>query len=146
MFARLAIPAFASALVAFPLALHGSSFDVVSPRFKPGQPAKGEAIEAAVIHADVLRSLDMTAEILERRPFLGIRIVGHADANECSGEECHELAERRARLVFRYLLDAGIDPRQVMELGEKGVDEPIDAPPGDGHHNPRTQLELDVVE
>jgi hypothetical protein len=100
--------------------------DLIGPRFKFGQPRPGDSLEASVLAPWSLDALRDTAKALMHHPDLHFRIAGHAGRSECAGTSCNELALRRATLVYRYLLDAGVDPRRVTTLGEYGASRPLD--------------------
>ena len=102
----------------FPISAYGTSLiDFSSVYFKAGRPLVEESLEDSIANETALGYLKETVVILEHFPDVTIEIVGNVDASECSAEyQCDDLAFRRAVLVHRYLLDAGIDAKQIISL------------------------------
>jgi len=117
-----------------------SSLDLYGAFFKEGRPLRGEPIEEAVTGKDQLANLSRSADQIKRYPLIRFEIAGHTDEYECSGQECHGLAQRRAVLLYRYLLDAGVDPRCVIGLTEYASTRPIASSPQDNWRNQRAEL------
>ena len=87
-----------------------------SPRFKPGHPLTGEAIQDAVRDTGELEKIEDTAKILIKYPQAKIAIRGHTGFTECSGMTCMELSVLRAQLVYRYLLSRGVPVNQIRSV------------------------------
>lgn len=115
----------AISLLAFPGAARCTSIDLGGASFKSGRPVKGESLKSAVSDEFDIDRLKQSVEILRQHPILQFEVIGHTDPHECSGKECNELALRRAVLVYRYLLDAGVDARRVISLSEYASERPI---------------------
>ena len=101
-----------------PISAYGTSLiDFNSVYFKAGRPVVEESLEVSVANETALDYLKETIVILEHFPDVTIELVGNVDASECSeAHQCDELAFRRAVLVHRYLLDAGIDAKRIISL------------------------------
>ena len=121
-------------------AARSSSLDLYGAFFKAGHPVKGEAIEKAVTGADQIANLNRSVELINRYPNIRFEIAGHTDQYECSGQECHYLAQRRAVLLYRFLLDAGVDARSVVGLTEYASTRPIASKPEENGLNQRAEL------
>lgn len=106
-------------------AMDAAAVDLSGVRFKAGEPGPGRTLQDSVESDFWLRTLGKTPEILKQHPDLHFEVIGHAGADECQREECDTLALRRAVLTYRYLLDAGVDPRQLSTLKSVGAKEPI---------------------
>jgi len=102
----------------------GLSFDLRGPTFKAGHPQRGEQLQAAVTTGE-MEALAETVGILNRYPEILFEVSGHADQGECTDYDCHDLALRRAVLVYRYLIDAGVSPKRVVSLTEYSSTRPI---------------------
>ena len=69
-------------------------------------------------------TLDSLSGVLKNHPEWRIRIEGHTDA---IGSETYnrELSQRRANAVRAYLLNAGVNPNQLVDAVGYGFNEPI---------------------
>ena len=114
-----------ASLLLFSTTSNSTGIELHGPSFKTGHPMKGERIESAVIGETEIASLKRTVDILGRYPSTQFEVTGHTDQSECSGQECHDLALRRALLVYRFLLDAGVDAHRVISLTEYASTRPI---------------------
>jgi len=117
----------------------GFSFELQGAMFKTGHPLKGETLESAAASKDEIANLNRSVRILEHYPFTTFEVAGFTDQHECSGSVCHQLALRRALLVYRFLLDNGIDPHRVTSLTEHGPAMPI-AGPEECQRNQRAEI------
>ena len=104
---------------------HAAAVDLGQVRFKAGEPHAGQSLLEAVESESWLRDFNAVSTTLKRHPDVHFELIGHAGADECEQEECGELALRRAVLAYRYLLDAGVDPRQLATLTSVGATQPI---------------------
>lgn len=120
-----------------PLDLHGAFF-------KAGHPLKGESIEEAVTGSDQIANLNRSIELIKRYPSIRFEISGHTNQYECSGQECHYLAQRRALYLYRFLLAAGVDPMCVIALTEYGSTRPIAGKTEENSLNQRAELNVDI--
>ena len=102
-----------------------TSIDIPGVFFKEGRPAKGESLESSVSDSQELKNLARAVDILKRYSNVTFEVVGHTDQYECSGQDCHDLALRRALLVYRHLLNSSIDPKRVISLTEYTSSRPI---------------------
>jgi hypothetical protein len=116
---------FAVVLLQVPFAPFAAAVDLGGVRFKAGEPRAGQTLEASVESDFWLREFDRTPALLTQHPDLHFELIGHAGAGECHDEECDSLALRRAVLAYRYLIDAGVDARQLSTLKSVGNTQPI---------------------
>lgn len=73
-----------------------------------------------------LESLRLAVEVLKAHELAKFEVAGHADEKECEESfQCDYLSQRRAQLVFRYLIDHGIDARRLLGLSGYGTTRPI---------------------
>ena len=119
----------------------GLSLDLRGPTFKAGHPQEGESLHDAV-SADEMEALAQSVGILKRYPEILFEVAGHADPDECSGRSCQDLALRRAVLVYRYLLDAGINPHRVISLREYSTTRVIASEYEDRRFNRRAEINV----
>jgi OOP family OmpA-OmpF porin len=88
------------------------------------------------LRSDSMVILDETILILERHPELRVEVAGHTDS---IGSEAYNqgLSERRARTVYQYLIEQGIDASRLAGPNGYGETQPI-APNTheDGSDNP----------
>ncbi len=119
-----------------------TSIDLYGAFFKAGHPSKGESIEASVTSETDIANLKRSIEVLARFPTMQFEVTGHTDQYECSGLECQDLALRRALLVYRFLLDAGVDPRRVISLTEYASTRPIAGKREDYQLNQRAEINI----
>lgn len=92
--------------------------------------------DRAELHSDARRVLDESVRILERYPDLDVEVAGHTDS---IGSHAYNqgLSERRAQVVYDYLIDRGVDPSRLRGPNGYGETRPI-APNQheDGSDNP----------
>ncbi len=86
--------------------------------------------------------LDRLFDLLKENPALHIRINGHTDDVGQEGDN-QALSENRARAVYNYLVEKGIDPERLRYrgFGESKPIAPNDSPEG-RRKNRRTEFEL----
>lgn len=109
-----------------PCMVSATSLDVQGVVFKSGHPLPGECLELSIEDADQgLEHLAKTLQIMKEYPELDYEVVGHSDTNECRIDECKLLSKRRAQLVAKFFIDAGIDPVRLSEPHGAGVDKPL---------------------
>jgi len=77
-----------------------------------------------ILNAEAAAVLDEAAEILKRYPGLQVEVVGHTDAigNNAVNQR---LSERRARTVYNYLVNKGIDRSRLVGPIGYGKTQPI---------------------
>ncbi|KAB7775563.1 MULTISPECIES: OmpA family protein [Xanthomonas] len=121
-----------------------SSLDLYGAFFKAGHPIKGETIDEAATGADQIANLNRSVELIKRHPDVRFEIAGHTDQYECSGQECRYLAQRRALLLYMFLLAAGVDPLCVIALTEYGSTRPIAGKREENSLNQRAELNVDI--
>lgn len=120
----------------------GLSFDLRGPTFKAGHPLQGEPLDTAV-STDEMEVLKESVAILKRYPKILFEVAGHTDPGECASQNCQDLALRRAVLVYRYLLEAGVDPKRVISLREYSSTRLI--APGHEDHRANRRAEINVA-
>jgi len=99
-----------------------------------------------ILNAEAVAVLDEAAEILKRYPGLQVEVVGHTDAIGSNAVN-QRLSERRARTVYNYLVNKGIDRSRLVGPTGYGKTQPI-APNDtrDGRaQNRRTELIISSV-
>jgi hypothetical protein len=124
------------------LSLDAAAVDLSGVRFKAGEPRAGQTLQDSVESEFWLRDFGRTPMILKQHPDLQFEVIGHAGADECHIEKCDALALRRAVLAYRYLLDAGVDPRQLSTLKSVGDREPL--PGNDRPHVPELDRRVEI--
>ena len=140
MIKLVAIPILAVLLLGNSGSAASSSLDLYGSFFKSGHPLRGERLEEAVTGKDQISNLNRSVELIKRYPQIKFEIAGHTDKSECAGQECHRLAQRRALLLYRFLLDAGVDPSCVIGLTEYATTRPITNNSEDSWLNRRAEL------
>ena len=119
----------------------GLSLDLRGPTFKAGHPVQGEQLHTAVTSGE-MEALAQSVGILKRYPEVLFEVVGHTDPGECTGRSCQDLALRRAVLVYRYLIDAGVSPKRVISLTEYSTTRPIASEHEDRQVNRRAEINV----
>jgi OmpA-OmpF porin, OOP family len=95
------------------VAIYGAAVTVTEAvRFEPNK---------AELSAASATTLDALGELLRARPDFVIEIRGHADKRERGPQA---LSERRARLVFDWLIRHDVKSEQLRLLG-RGADVPV---------------------
>lgn len=79
--------------------------------------------DKAILRPESEATLDAAVRILKDHPQLKVEVAGHTDA---VGTEAYNLvlSKRRARVVYEYLVDNGINPQRLTTEGY-GESEPI---------------------
>lgn len=144
MFKFISILLLTASLAGHSTAAFSSSLDLDGAFFKAGHPIKGETIEEAVTGADQIANLNRSADLIKRYPGIRFEVAGHTDQHECSDQECHYLAQRRALYLYRFLLAAGVDPVCVIALTEYGSNRPIAGKAKPSSLNQRAELNVDI--
>lgn len=117
------------------------SVDLRGVTFEAGKPVKGESL-ADALSSEELGVLETSIEILKDYPDLLFKVTGHVDPDECAGGACEELSLRRAVLVYRYLIDAGIDARRVVQLEGYSYTRMLGTWPGERSFNRRADIQV----
>ncbi|MBS0581815.1 MAG: OmpA family protein [Proteobacteria bacterium] len=115
-------PLLASAVTSFSIELRGVEF-------KSGRPIKGEGLAASMkipVGASY-QLLDEATDMLKRSPEIVISVDGYANDEEGSIGERIVLSERRAKLVYDYLIAHGVPTNQLKEWKGHGSSSPIDS-------------------
>lgn len=104
------------------------------------------AFDQATLRPDSIATLDAAVEILKKHARLQIVVAGHTDA---VGSDAYnmDLSEDRAKVVYRYLVDHGIDANR-MEVEWYGESRPIasNETPNGRAKNRRTELVIQGVD
>jgi len=77
-----------------------------------------------ILNAEAVAVLDEAAEILKRYPGLQVEVVGHTD-NIGKNVVNQRLSERRARTVYNYLVNKGVDPSRLIGPRGYGKSQPV---------------------
>ena len=103
------------------------SFEFMPVVFKSGRPAIGESLESAFNSSEFDQGLALKHDVdaLKNQPRFRVEIVGFADPDECSGRACYELSERRAKLVYDWLVDHGAPKKCLVGYKGRGAEEPL---------------------
>jgi len=99
------------------------------------------AYDAATLGDSAKSVLDEAAEILRRHPSLTVEVAGHTDSRGDAGYN-QKLSERRARVVYDYLVAQGIDESRLIGpvgFGESRPLVPNETP--DGKDDPKGRAE-----
>jgi len=82
------------------------------------------AFNRDILNAQAVAVLDEAADILKRYPGLQVEVVGHTDGvgNNVVNQR---LSERRARTVYNYLVNKGIDPSRLVGPIGYGKKQPV---------------------
>jgi OOP family OmpA-OmpF porin len=82
----------------------------------------------ATLRPDAVEILDTAAEILTRYPDLRVEVAGHTDL--CGSETYNQkLSESRARTVYDYLVNKGIDSSRLQGPVGYGESRPLEQTP-----------------
>jgi OOP family OmpA-OmpF porin len=92
---------------------------------------------------DSLAILDQTVDTLKRYPQVRVLVAGHTD-NVGTAEYNQSLSERRAKIVYDYLIAHGIDQSRLDPPVGYGLTKPIDTnDTAEGRaRNRRTELDV----
>lgn len=142
----------AGGLAILPGAAAATILDIPGVQFQPGRPRQGETLEQSVMltregQRSELESLRLAVEMLKTHERAKFEVAGHADEKECEESlQCDYLSERRAQLVFRYLLDHGIDAHRLLGLRGYGTARPIvsDPLPPDRNRSLNRRVEINI--
>ncbi|KFN49679.1 OmpA family protein [Arenimonas composti] len=102
--------------------------------------------DKATLRPDAIAILDEAVSILQKYPQMRFELAGHTD--ECGTDAYNQrLSERRARVVYDYLIGKGIDSARISGPNAYGESRPIeqlgDAFPGcKSETNRRTELNV----
>lgn len=82
---------------------------------------------SADLDPDARQALDAAVSVIKRTPSdYQLRVLGHCDAQEASGQEA-ELSRRRAERVSNYLTSSGGIPSEKVQIIGYGAEKPISA-------------------
>jgi len=120
--------------------------DLRGVNFKFDRPKKGEkdiAPSLAEPTKDSLAILDQTVDTLKRYPQVRVLVAGHTD-NVGTAAYNQSLSERRAKIVYDYLIAHGIDQSRLDPPVGYGLTKPIDTnDTAEGRaRNRRTELDV----
>ncbi|WP_082647936.1 OmpA family protein [Lysobacter antibioticus] len=103
-----------------------SGIEIVPVRMKSGHPTNNESIEAALAEPEGFykRALQLNAEAIKGTPQLRFEVLGFTDRIECR-ENCQELSARRAKMVYDWLLVAGVSSSSLTTPVGHGSNMPI---------------------
>ena len=105
-----------------------SSIDLRGVEFKPGRPIRGEGLAASMKApvGDSFQLLDEGVDFIKSGPEIRIEVRGFANEEEGSIADRIVLSERRAKLVYDYLLAHGVPAHQLVGHKGFGSNMPID--------------------
>ncbi|MFC4528113.1 OmpA family protein [Dyella halodurans] len=120
--------------------------DLRGVNFKFDRPKKNETNigpSLAEPTKDSLAILDQTVDTLKRYPQVRVLVAGHTD-NVGTAEYNQSLSERRAKIVYDYLIAHGIDQSRLDPPVGYGLTKPIDTnDTAEGRaRNRRTELDV----
>lgn len=93
--------------------------------FKSGEPGVGQSLLAALDGECAKQGLDRNLMIVKKYGDLRFEILGFADNQECDGNECEKLSERRAKAVYEWLVANGANPLSFERVEGRGAEMPI---------------------
>jgi OmpA-OmpF porin, OOP family len=121
--------------------------DLRGVNFKFDRPRKGETNIGPSLKeptADSLSILDQAVDTLKRYPEVRVMVAGYTDSR---GTEAYnqKLSERRAKIVYDYLVAHGIDASRLDGPVGHGENDPIDTNSTDAGRaqNRRTELQVE---
>jgi OOP family OmpA-OmpF porin len=97
-------------------------FDCPSPH---KAACRGESIDAAGLLPGSIEILDQAVDVLTRYPNVRVEVAGHTDSTGPDGYN-QGLSERRARVVYDYLVGKGVDASRLAGPAGYGESRPID--------------------
>lgn len=77
------------------------------------------------LSVDQIVVLYQLLKALKDHPSTGVEVVGYADKDECRPRECRDLSDRRAKLIYTWLLEHGILKAQLRGPTGKSTDWPL---------------------
>jgi len=117
------------------------------------QPEVGQKIILRNIQFETAKStllpesfeqLDSLVELLLKYPDMKVEISGHTD-NKGKPKDNLMLSQNRAEAVVKYLIEAGVDPEQLVAKGY-GQDEPIDTNDNEQGRANNRRVEFKIIE
>lgn len=117
------------------------------------QPEVGQKIILRNIQFETAKStllpasfeqLDSLVELLLKYPGMKVEISGHTD-NKGKPKDNLTLSQNRAEAVVKYLIEAGVDPEQLVAKGY-GQDEPIDTNDNEQGRANNRRVEFKIIE
>lgn len=121
--------------------------DLRGVNFKFDRPKKGETdvSESLAEPSDSIAVLNQAVETLQRYPQVDITVAGYTDAK---GSDSYNqgLSERRAKMVYGYLIEHGIDAGRMKGPVGHGEGDPIgdNATEAGRTQNRRTELQVQL--
>lgn len=120
--------------------------DLSDIKFKHGRPTASETL-AESINLPIEASRQILAEAadtLRRNPEVRVAVNGFADQVEGNLSERHSLSERRAKLVYEYLISEGVPESQLVRIDYFGSTKPIAPPDAEdpAKYNRRVEFEI----
>ena len=122
------------------------ALSILGPRgieFAVNRPAVGDDLEVSMSTRQQLSTLHELIDTLHRFPEVHIQVNGFADSGEHSNAGA--LSERRAKLVYNWLLSHGVRPSQLKGYKGFGSSQPIDDSNNETQrqHNRRVEFQVD---
>ncbi|MEO8461369.1 MAG: OmpA family protein, partial [Dokdonella sp.] len=115
--------------------------------FDEGHPSSGESLCRAISKSTQRSSSPSEiAEFLIQHPNLRVEIFGHADSKECERVNCSDLSERRASLVYRWLLDHGVPKNQIISYHGRGTTHPMDRSDNEHERQNNRRVDFEVTD
>lgn len=104
------------------------------------------AFAKSTLLPEARKTLDQAVEILKRHPELTVEVAGHTDSRGAADFN-QKLSETRAKAVYDYLVEKGIDAKQLEGPIGYGESKPVASNDTDAgrEQNRRTELNVKAV-
>ncbi len=100
--------------------------DFYGVNFKPGQPVAGSDLVSSLATPRDIEALHHDLSLIESIAKISeLRVEGHTDSSECSGQDCVDLSLRRARYLTEWFVSQGVPASMLHEPKGFGSDRPI---------------------
>jgi OOP family OmpA-OmpF porin len=97
----------------------------------------------ATLRPEARKTLDQAVEILKRHPELTVEVAGHTDSRGAADFN-QKLSESRAKAVYDYLVEKGIEKKQLEGPIGYGESKPIASNDTDAGRNENRRTELNI--
>jgi OOP family OmpA-OmpF porin len=97
----------------------------------------------ATLRPEARKTLDQAVEILKRHPELTVEVAGHTDSRGADDFN-QKLSESRAKAVYDYLVEKGIQKKQLEGPIGYGESKPIASNDTDAGRNENRRTELNI--